>query len=109
MAKPLESQSHLLHICLILSPRPHKQEQVEPQKAGQQGHPNRVVGHTQEELDRVFNIHGPGHYEEVAAKVGQVVTEALGPHNCALWPDLEQNRDTDAKEGPAMKRQHRLF
>lgn len=80
---------HLPPVLLVLSPSPDEQEQIQPEKAGQQRHPNRVVGHSEEQLDCVLNIHCPGHDEEVAAKVGQVVTETLCPQKCAPWPHLE--------------------
>ena len=91
VAKLSESKSHhLLHICLVLSPSPHEYEHIDSDKAGQQGHPDWVAGHSKEQLSHVFHIHRPGHDEEIAAKVGQVVTETLCPYQCALRPDLER-------------------
>ena len=74
---------------LVLPPSPHEYEHVDSDKAGQQGHPDRVAGHSKEQLSHIFHIHRPGHKEEIAAEVGQVVTETLCPYQRALRPDLE--------------------
>ena len=90
VAKFSESKSHhLLCVGLVLSPSPHEYEHVDSDKAGQQGYPDRVAGHSKEQLSHVFHIHRPGHKEEIAAEVGQVVTETLCPYQGALRPDLE--------------------
>lgn len=67
-----------------------------------------------EQPDCVFNVHHPGHNEEVTAKAVQVVTVTLCPQNCSVGqPAIRINTLTiteqSAKEETNIKHKHREF